>query len=193
MAASRSRTRPLWRTLVDALTFAMVLVMVSLALDYFEIMDLQPGKVRVIDGDSLRKGDLEIRLFGIDAPEAKQSCNDGRGVAYQCGVEARKSLQQLVAGKELKCKKRDVDRYGRTVAVCEVNGVEINREMVRLGWAIAYDKHSFALCFSRTRCAQEPARHFVRGISEPEDYRERKKRVEGALVETSFNRRLTGS
>ncbi len=185
MAASRSRTRPLWRTLVDALTFAMVLVMVSLALDYFEIMDLQPGKVRVIDGDSLRKGDLEIRLFGIDAPEAKQSCNDGRGVAYQCGVEARKSLQQLVAGKELKCKKRDVDRYGRTVAVCEVNGVEINREMVRLGWAIAYDKHSFAYVL-----AERDARKNQRGIwygefERPEDYRERQTRVEGALVETS--------
>lgn len=30
-------------------------------------------------------GQEKIRLFGLDAPETKQSCNDSKGHAYACG------------------------------------------------------------------------------------------------------------
>jgi len=32
------------------------------------------GSARVIDGDTMAIGKIRIRLYGIDAPEAKQSC-----------------------------------------------------------------------------------------------------------------------
>jgi endonuclease YncB( thermonuclease family) len=32
----------------------------------------------------------------------------------------------------------DVDRYGRTVAGCSQGGEDLNRRMVRKGWAVAY-------------------------------------------------------
>src|SRR5262245_38453217 len=32
--------------------------------------------LRVIDGDSLKTGDEQIRLIGIDAPELHQTCRD---------------------------------------------------------------------------------------------------------------------
>jgi endonuclease YncB( thermonuclease family) len=176
------RTRPLWRTLADALVFAVVLAMVSFALDYFGVLSIGPGRYRVIDGDSLRNGELELRLFGIDAPEAKQTCNDGRGAPYDCGKDATRALSQLVSGKTVKCRKRDIDRYGRTVAVCEADGLEINREMVRLGWAVAYDRHSFAYVL-----AERDARNAQRGIwygdfERPEDYRARQASTHGSVL-----------
>ncbi len=44
----------------------------------------------------------------------------------------------------LQCSPRDRDRYGRTVAVCYLAGrtIDINRKMVRQGWALAYRQYS---------------------------------------------------
>ncbi|MEK9710136.1 MAG: thermonuclease family protein, partial [Alphaproteobacteria bacterium] len=39
---------------------------------------------KVSDGDSLRSGDLRIRLFGIDAPELKQQSADQNGFLGGC-------------------------------------------------------------------------------------------------------------
>ena len=40
------------------------------------------------------------------------------------------------------CFERDRDRYGRIVAMCEVDGEDIGRWMVRQGWAFAYRRYS---------------------------------------------------
>jgi endonuclease YncB( thermonuclease family) len=45
------------------------------------------GKPRIIDGDTLDVGGKPIRLHGIDAPEAKQTCTAG-GKTWHCGEEA---------------------------------------------------------------------------------------------------------
>ena len=37
---------------------------------------------------------------------------------------------------------RDIDRYGRTIAVCSQDGVDLNAWMVREGWAVAYRQYS---------------------------------------------------
>jgi len=34
------------------------------------------------------------------------------------------------------------DRYGRLIAVCFVDGRDINAEMVRQGWAVAYRQYA---------------------------------------------------
>ena len=46
------------------------------------------GRARVIDGDSLEVAGVRIRLFGIDAPERDQDCQDGNGKSYACGYAA---------------------------------------------------------------------------------------------------------
>ena len=52
------------------------------------------------------------------------------------------SLNSLIKDKnKLNCKK-NVDRYKRIVAICYHNNKDLNKLMVRNGWAIAYRKYS---------------------------------------------------
>lgn len=95
------------------------------------------GHARIVDGDSLVVSGVEIRLFGIDAPELFQRCTrDGREV--RCGRESARSLIALAAGQPLSCERRDIDRFGRTVAVCRVEDVDLGRAQVVAGHAVAY-------------------------------------------------------
>ena len=113
------------------------------------------GPARVIDGDTLDISGQRIRLHGIDAPEKAQTCQI-EGVPWACGVAAWGELVQLVAGKDLTCEARDVDRYGRVVAVCTADGEDINAAMVAQGWALAYRQ------FSNDYVGQEGEAHDAR-------------------------------
>jgi endonuclease YncB( thermonuclease family) len=97
------------------------------------------GHPRVIDGHIIIIiGETYVRLFGMDAPDNEQLCNDAAGKPYPCGQIATAELKRLIGDRAVRCDQRDTDRYGRTVAVCFADGVDLNREMVSLGWAIAY-------------------------------------------------------
>jgi len=106
--------------------------------------DLSGPVDRIHDGDSLRVAGAPIRLHGIDAPELAQHCQDGAGRDYACGERARDALVRLIGRQAVRCLQRDTDRYGRVVAVCSVGGLDLNGEMVRLGWATAYRRYSEA-------------------------------------------------
>ena len=94
---------------------------------------------RVIDGDTIDISGQRIRLHGIDTPEAKQTCQR-EGVTWLCGAEATKTLKELIGSSDVSCTERDRDRYGRIVAVCQANGVDLNAAMVLSGMALAYRK-----------------------------------------------------
>lgn len=103
------------------------------------------GRASIIDGDTIAIEGVEsrIRLHGIDAPEGKQTCDDARGKRYLCGVRSADALSGLIGRNgTVACREMDRDRYGRIVAICSSNGLEINREMVRAGWAVDYVKYS---------------------------------------------------
>jgi endonuclease YncB( thermonuclease family) len=95
------------------------------------------GIAKVIDGDSLELNGERIRLEGIDAPEFDQTCARN-GQAQQCGQEARQRLRALTGSSRLSCTGWQRDKYERLLAVCEASGKQLNREMVRSGWAVAY-------------------------------------------------------
>jgi len=101
----------------------------------------QQGPARVIDGDTIDIAGERIRLHGIDAPEKDQTCTIG-GREWECGVAAWGYLVQLLAGQAVQCDSRDVDQYGRTVAVCFADEKDINAAMVAEGWALAYQEYS---------------------------------------------------
>jgi endonuclease YncB( thermonuclease family) len=157
----------------DALVFLALLAMIALGLDRTGWLTPDTGSFTAIDGDSLRKGEQEYRLHGIDAPELNQSCIRADGSSFPCGRDARESLRKLVRGEVLDCTIRETDRYGRLVAECRAGSTDINREMVRSGWAIAYRRHGTEYAGDE-RAARDAKRGIWQGEFEtPERWRER--------------------
>lgn len=94
-----------------------------------------------IDGDSFEIGSTAIRLHGIDAPEGRQPCmRDDR--EWRCGDAAAAELRRLAGSRSLSCVQRDVDDYGRIVAVCHVGTTDLGGALVRAGFAVAYRRYS---------------------------------------------------
>lgn len=92
------------------------------------------GTVRyIVDGDSLylEGVDPQIRIWGINAPEIREP-----------GYTAAKSaLYALAHGKNIRCEKRDIDRYDRIVGRCFLpDGRDIGLEMIRAGHAVEYTR-----------------------------------------------------
>lgn len=86
------------------------------------------AEVHITDGDTFSIDGERIRLFGIDAPERDQPG----------GPEATQELRRIVGRATPRCEQIDVDRYGRTVALCAVAGADLSLAMVRAGWAVAW-------------------------------------------------------
>lgn len=103
------------------------------------------GRAQVIDGDTIAvEGTApRIRLAYIDAPESTQPCYDAGNKRYLCGSRAAEALAEIIGRNgRVSCTEKDRDRYSRIVAACFVGTVDINREMVRRGWAVEYKKYS---------------------------------------------------
>jgi endonuclease YncB( thermonuclease family) len=99
------------------------------------------GRPKLIDGDSFEIGAVGVRLFGVDAPEGRQSCTlDGRD--WSCGDAAAAELRRLIGSRDVSCDRRDTDTYGRIVAVCRVGTTDLGAAMVRAGLALAYRRYS---------------------------------------------------
>lgn len=177
------RPRPFYRSVTDAIIFLAVLTIVLALMKQFNLIDLGTGSVQVVDGDSLRKGDTDIRLHGIDAPEYRQSCMDKHGAEYSCGKQSANALRGLVQGRDVSCSSVETDRYGRAVAVCKVGGLDINGEMVWLGWAIAYSRHSTSYLRAEAEAKEAKRGIWAGAFEKPEDYRARQRLVRGDLGE----------
>lgn len=104
------------------------------------------GSAFVLDGDSLRVGKKEVRLFGIDAPEYSQTCFDSKKKEYACGQISRDFLISLAGGKKVECLYAQKDKYDRYLSKCFVvdadknspNNLSINEELVKNGMAVIY-------------------------------------------------------
>jgi len=89
--------------------------------------------IRVIDGDTIEiEGGARVRYIGIDTPETY-------GEAECYGWEATAKNRELVEGKRVRLVKdvSEADRYGRLLRYVYVDGVFVNAELVRLGYALA--------------------------------------------------------
>lgn len=87
------------------------------------------GAARVKDGDSLVIAGTDVRLAGIDAPEARQ----GRAARH-----ARLALLALVGRHSVRCEGDHRDQYGRLVGRCFAGGQDISAALVGAGAAFAY-------------------------------------------------------
>lgn len=102
------------------------------------ILAIPAAAQMVSDGDTIKHNGRTYRLWGIDAPENKQTCSDG----WEAGREATKVMAELVRGRQVECFDVTQDRYGRTVALCFADGLNLSAEMVRVGMAWAFVRYS---------------------------------------------------
>jgi endonuclease YncB( thermonuclease family) len=99
------------------------------------------GTASVIDGDTIEVDGEHVRLHGIDAPEANQTC-DLDGTAWRCGQASANALALHIGRHPVICSPRTRDRYGRVVAACGLGGADIAAWMAREGWALAYRRYT---------------------------------------------------
>jgi endonuclease YncB( thermonuclease family) len=100
------------------------------------------GFAVITDGDTIKISNNRIRLHGIDAPERNQKCIKN-SKEYSCGTVATIALTKKINKNRVKCLiQKNKDRYNRHIGVCFVKNENINKWMVRNGYAIAYRKYS---------------------------------------------------
>jgi endonuclease YncB( thermonuclease family) len=153
---------------------AVCALLLTFAEPYFDQMSRSApltGVVTVVDGDTLQLGGHRIRLYGIDAPEAGQSCAIDRA-SYPCGAEATVRLAAIVARQQVSCVERSRDQYGRIVATCRLpDTTDIGRQMIKDGHAIAYGSRSLGYWLDE-RSAQIAGAGLWRGdFVNPRDWR----------------------
>ena len=95
------------------------------------------GKATVFDADTLGIHGQRLRLEGVDAPEFEQTCG-APGREWPCGQAAIEVLRKRVHGRDIDCSIVGIDRYQRGLARCSVDGEDLNRWLVRNGWAVRF-------------------------------------------------------
>ena len=96
-------------------------------------------RFQVVDGDTVRFGSQLVGLFGIDAPEKGQTCDDGR---WHPGPPAKKALEDFITGRPVSCRQVNYDRTNnRPLAQCYAGDDDLQEQMVLAGWAWAYKQY----------------------------------------------------
>ena len=98
---------------------------------------LEGKVVKIADGDTLTlltssNEQVKVRLAGIDTPERKQPF----------GNRAKQALSSLAFQKQALVEIETKDRYGRTVGVVFVDGLNVNHELVKQRIAWVYRKYT---------------------------------------------------
>lgn len=105
-------------------------IIAALFLAYGLLFGFSAKVVKVSDGDTItvltqNKESIKVRLYGIDAPEAKQDF----------GKVSKEYLSSLIAGKIVEIKSSGQDRYGRILGTIYAGNTDINAKMVEDGYA----------------------------------------------------------
>ena len=111
------------------------------------------GIPKIVDGDTIHINEYKIRLEGIDAPEMRQQCKKEKlkissiiGFTfyknYSCGEVSKENLEVKINRSKIKCISSSKDRYKRHLAKCYKDKINLNRWMVRNGYAVAYRRYS---------------------------------------------------
>jgi len=122
--------------------------------------------VHVDDGDTVvvqseTYGKLKVRLSSIDAPETAHGTNRP---GQPFGEASKAGLQRMVHGKDVMASCFEVDRYQRHVCKLEVDGLDVNAEMVRLGLAWVYRSNPRYVRDKRLYQVEDAAQADGRGV-----------------------------
>ena len=100
-------------------------------------LSLASGPAVVVDASHLDVAGRRFKLYGIDAPDLDETCNDADEKEYACGIEARNALAGLVAGAAVSCLPRGPNENAEALGVCSVGSGDVAQAMIAKGWAIA--------------------------------------------------------
>src|SRR5665811_1505837 len=136
------------------------------------------GVPKICEGDSIQIGSTRIRLGGIDAPAVDQLCLNNSGERWTCGVAARDELIKHADNKPWTCHVRQpADRRGRVVARCEVDGEDIQKWLVKSGWALSYARFSHDYDADEKAAREAKAGMWQGAFIAPWDWRVRNKKT----------------
>ncbi len=128
---------PFWRGKRWRITLGVSVILLALLVRFVAEIgyDLSPDSrfqiTRVIDGDTVElTGGERLRLLFIDTPE--------RGEPYYDSASALVTALALGKFGDLRFGKRKRDGYGRLLATLYVDTLNINRELLRRGYANLY-------------------------------------------------------
>ncbi|WP_181181522.1 thermonuclease family protein [Mesorhizobium sp. B3-1-6] len=76
-------------------------------------------------------------MLGFDAPKLSQACFDAAGKIWPCGKYARDHIQHLIASGDVSCIVEGKDGYNDDLGVCFVGGIDLGRDLVKHGLAVA--------------------------------------------------------
>ena len=146
--------RTCWRW--QAFGLAVLLLALASGVDARAQGEFRAQVVAVHDGDDVTvlrgREQVRVRLWGIDAPELGQPF----------GSRARQELAGLVFRRTVMVRVLATDDYGRTVARLSMDGIDVNRELVRRGMAWWYRR--FARRARDLSAAETEARNARRGL-----------------------------
>ncbi len=121
----------------------MTAVMITILILYVPPASAQIiGNATVIDGDTIEIRNIRVRLFGIDAPEKRQTCQTTKNKSYPCGQRSKNYLRRLIGNRTVRCDDLGQAKFGRRWGQCFSNNLNLQSAMVRTGHARAYRVHS---------------------------------------------------
>ncbi len=93
-------------------------------------------------------------------PESSQLCCGEDSLQYRCGAKAANDLDDLIARRPVSCIPVSLDKYGRTVASCSVDGTDLAEWHLSNGLAIDWPQYSKG----KFDAIQRKAEHEGRGM-----------------------------
>jgi endonuclease YncB( thermonuclease family) len=157
----------------------------TLLVALFAVLLLYPTaavELSIVDGDTIDFGEQRYRIYGIDAPEAGQVCATSAGGTWSCGKDATLVLETLVIGRTVSCDDMALDEYGRMLAVCYADGVDIGEAMIRASMAWAFRKYGDAYNEVEDAVRVDGAGIWQAETEAPWDYRAKRWQVEAQVA-----------
>ena len=91
---------------------------------------------------TLRQSDTVLQCGTTPPGGGSQLCRGEDSLPYRCGAKAANQLAAFIGTRPLTCTPVTIDRYGRTVASCAINGINLADWLVRQGLALDWPRYS---------------------------------------------------
>ncbi len=125
----------------------------------------------MIDGDTFDVGNVRVRLHAVDAPELDQMCETQGRPTWACGAWVSDEVRRRYQGARAVCEQTDMDRYGRVVARCVVDGQDMGEALVSDGLVFAYRQYGWDYDLAEKRAAVAGRGLHGSDVQTPAEYR----------------------